>query len=648
MASSGTSSARSLESDHIREIERVLSGAASARDGTVVRSWLRCVDEHKLDPTRPTEAYIVPDTQLREHREQSERLIGIARTGLENLFRQVAGQNYVLLLADAKGVTVDFLGDQAFMDHLRQAGLYLGSEWSEQRTGTCGVGSCIVTGEAMTIHQSDHFDTTHTPLSCTAAPIFDTSGKLTAVLDISLLRSPQPKVSQNLALHLVTASARRIELANLMAQMRSDWVLRFSRSPEFLDVDPEAAVALDGSGRILGMTHGGAMLLAGVTGIDWRHTDSIIGQPLSRFFDMSVDDLPNFSRARPTEERIVFAHNASAVFAHAIEPERRPVGRRTSAPAWPKSLKGLSGGDVAMDALQVRAAKLAGTDIPILIEGETGTGKEYLARAIHDCRPGGGRFIAVNCAAIPEHLIESELFGYAPGAFTGALARGKRGLIEEADGGTLFLDEIGDMPLGLQPRLLRVLAEREVVPVGGSRPRPVRVKIISASHRDLGGLVAQGRFREDLYYRLNAAVLSLPALREREDFDWLLDRLVHQRAEAQGRQAILAPATRLALAGHVWPGNIRELANVLDVALALSENGVVAPDDLPPLRRARPAQDGRPAPALPRVATPAGHETLEAALAACNGNLSDVARRLGIDRTTVYRRMKRQGLAVAR
>lgn len=633
--------------EHIREIERVLAGAASARDGTVVRSWLRCVDEHKLDPARPTEAYIVPDTQLRAHREQSERLIGIARTGLENLFRQVAGQNYVLLLADAKGVTVDFLGDQPFMDDLRQAGLYLGSEWSEARTGTCGVGSCIVTGEAMTIHQSDHFDTTHTPLSCTAAPIFDTTGQLTAVLDISLLRSPRPKVSQNLALHLVTASARRIELANLMAQMRADWVLRFSRSPDFLDVDPEAAVALDGSGRILGMTHGGARLLAGVSGIDWRQPHRLIGQKLSRFFEMGVDDLPAFTRGRPTEERVVFARDASAVFAHAIEPQRRPSGRRPAAPALPRALRALSGGDAALDALQARAARLAATEIPILIQGETGTGKEYLARAIHDCRPGDGRFVAVNCAAIPEHLIEAELFGHAPGAFTGALARGRKGLIEEADGGTLFFDEIGDMPLALQSRLLRVLAEREVTPVGGVRPKPIRIKVISASHRDLGLLVAEGRFREDLYYRLNAAVLTLPPLRRRDDFDWLLDQLLRQRAAAQGRQVALDPAARLALARHGWPGNIRELANVIDVALALCEGSVIGRQDLPVFTAAPPrAERGRPA--APAQDQPAAEASLEAVLADCGGNLSEAARRLGIDRTTVYRRIRRLGLDIPR
>ena len=629
------------EREHIREIEEVLSGARSVRDDIVVQSWLRCIDTHRLDPARPTEAYIVPDTQLREHREQSERLIAIARSGLETLFKQVAGQNYVLLLADAKGVTVDFLGDPLFMDQLRTAGLYLGSEWSESRTGTCGVGSCIVTGEAMTIHQTDHFDTTHTPLSCTAAPIFDTKGELTAVLDISLLRSPQPKVSQNLALHLVTASARRIELANLMAQMHSEWVLRFSRSPEFLDVDPEAAVALDASGRILGTTRGGALLLAQAGGVDWR-LSSPIGQPISRYLDMDIDDLPNLTRGRPTEERLVFGRNGSALFAHAIEPQP-PSGRRAPVEALPKPIAELSGGDPAMAAMQTRAAKLARTTIPILIHGETGSGKEYLARALHDSSGRSGPFVAINCAAIPEHLIESELFGHAAGAFTGATAKGRKGLIESADGGTLFLDEIGDMPYALQSRLLRVIAERELIPVGGIAPRPVDIKIISASHHDLRQLVAEGRFREDLFYRLNAASLTLPPLRERTDFEWLLERLVGERARLAGRPAKLSPAARLALIRHGWPGNIRELVNAVDLAVALCDDETIQPSDLPDFATVRVAASA-PSAAMVALRAPSPEEeraALLAMLAATGWNISEAARRLGVDRTTVHRRMKR-------
>ncbi len=629
---------------HIDEIERVAAGADSVRDLAVVESWRRCIDRHRLDPARPSPAYIVPETRLREHREQYERLIAIARSGLQSLFRQVAGQNYVLLLADRQGVTVDFFGDPAFEDELRAAGLYLGAEWSEPRAGTCGVGACIESGEALTIHQSDHFDLTHTPLSCTAAPIYDTDGALTAVLDISLLRSPQPKISQRLALHLVGAAARRIELANLMATMRTDWVLRLAHSPEFLDVDPEAAVALDAAGRVIGMTHGAARMMARAAGTDWRRPETLLGRPVSQFFELSVDDLPSLTRCRPAEERVAVLRDGAGLFAHAIAPAPAPTrarggrgGRGGQAgqggrDAIPAPLRALSGEDPAMRTLQAQAARLAPGPLPILLRGETGAGKERLARAIHAARPEGGPFVAVNCAAIPEALIEGELFGHAPGAFTGALSRGRRGLIEEADGGVLFLDEIGDMPLALQARLLRALSEGEVTPVGGARPRRVRLKVLSASHRDLAALVRAGRFREDLFFRLAAATLSLPPLREREDFDWLVDRLLADRAPEGGPRPAIGPAARLALSRRRWPGNLRELSNALAVAATLADGAAIAPEHLP-------------APAFPEPAAPAD---LRATLDACGWNVSAAARTLGVDRTTVHRRMRREGVTARR
>lgn len=215
-----------------------------------------------MDPTRNEPAHIVTDSEFRAHRDQADWMIGAARASLQSLFRQVAGQNYVLLLTDAKGVCVDFFGDDRFVDDLRGAGLYLGSNWSEELAGTCGVGACLYTGEPVTVHQDDHFGNAHTGLSCTSAPIYDSLGQLAAVLDISLLRSPSPKRSQGLAMSLVTSAARRVEMANLMAASRREWVLRFSSSPEFLDVDPEAAVSLDGSGRVIGATHAAMRMLA--------------------------------------------------------------------------------------------------------------------------------------------------------------------------------------------------------------------------------------------------------------------------------------------------------------------------------------------------------------------------------------------------
>lgn len=413
--------------DHVKEIERVGQGSNTGRDAIVVESWRRCLETYQLDPAQAREAVIVSQTRLREHRQQAEDLVHIARSGLERLYRQVAEQNYVLLLSDRQGVTVEFLGDPSFNNNLRKAGLYLGSEWSEPRAGTCAVGACLATGEALTIHQTDHFDITHTPLSCTAAPIYDTQGALAAVLDISLLSSPILKTSQNMARHLVSSTVRRIELANLMANSRHDLVLRFAGAPEFLDVDPEAAISVDGGGRITGMTHGGARLLAASRGIDWRQPELVLGQPVADFFEAGLDELASLTRASLPQDRRIAVRDGSVLFAHAIEPQQRVAGAPlVRALRSPPAMNLLGGSVDIMDSLRRKIAKLAPSALPILLQGETGTGKEYLARIIHEVSGLSGRFVAVNCAAIPEQLIESELFGYVSGAFTGALVKDER------------------------------------------------------------------------------------------------------------------------------------------------------------------------------------------------------------------------------
>lgn len=227
-------------------------------------------------------------------------------------------------------------------------------------------------------------------------------------------------------------------------------------------------------------------------------------------------------------------------------------------------------------------------DVPLLINGETGCGKEAFAKAVHQASSrANNAFVALNCAAIPENLIESELFGYRGGSFTGALKEGMRGKLQQADGGTLFLDEIGDMPFALQTRLLRVLEDRVVVPIGGA-PQAVDVRIISATHRDLLARVANGSFREDLYYRLNGLEIAVPPLRERSDKAQLLAFLLAE--EAAGQVVLLDEKARHALLDYAWPGNVRQLRNVLRTLAALCENGRIRLDDLPPLiRQARAA-----------------------------------------------------------
>lgn len=628
------SSLKEIES-HIAEVQMAAAGAQTRRETLIEQSWRRCVNDHGLDPTDLKDPYIVPQGVLREHRDRIERLIHTARNGLETLYKQVNVQNYVLLLTDAQGVTVDYMGDPQVDDDLRAAGLYLGAEWSESRAGTNGVGSCIETGEALIVHQTDHFDGTHTSLTCTAAPIHDVDGRLAAVLDISALHSPEPKESQWMALQLAKSCAQRIEMANLMASFRSEMVIRFSRSPFFLDVDPEFAVAIGPDGRVVGMTHQAQRLLSDSSGLGQLSPGDIIGADFSRFCRNDVNELPGMTRARPAEERSITLNDGTNLFAHAILPQSPP--RR--APAATVALRresSLHGGDTRIAAVEDKAERLANVNVSLLITGETGTGKEYLARAIHGMRKSEAPFVAINCAAMPETLIESELFGYESGAFTGARSKGKRGLIEAADGGTLFLDEIGDMPLALQARLLRVLAEKEVLPVGATSPKPVNIRVMAATHRNLAELARQGKFRDDLFYRLNGAVLELPPLREREDFDWLAARVLNSGANQGGQMCRISPRAMMALRQHDWPGNIRELQHALEFARAFATLGVVEPADLPDTI------------AVSAAVTLAASETetpsLPQMLAYHGWNVSATARSLGVDRTTIHRRMRKAGI----
>jgi len=250
--------------------------------------------------------------------------------------------------------------------------------------------------------------------------------------------------------------------------------------------------------------------------------------------------------------------------------------------------------------------------------------------------------VAVNCAAIPETLIESELFGHLPGSFSGAGPKGKRGLIQEADGGTLFLDEIGDMPRSLQARLLRVLAEREVLPIGATRPVAVNIRVIAATHADLEALVREGRFRDDLYYRLNGAHLPLPPLRERRDLGWMIDRLLQHDLPRGHSAPQLGAEARAWLLAHRWPGNLRELRNVLDYARSVAGPGPIELSDLPDgLRAAAPRGHKAAAPAAGSREAALLLEQLRAA----HWNVSSAARTLGVSRMTLYRRMKRWGIA---
>ncbi|WP_073956919.1 sigma-54-dependent Fis family transcriptional regulator [Thalassospira sp. TSL5-1] len=643
---------------HTLEIMRVAEGQKSPqRDEDVQASWRRCLYEHQLDPTRYEGARILTQQELRHHRQASEELLCMARYGMEDLYRRVNAMGYILLLTNAQGVAIDTIGDQDLDRELRHAGLIAGSEWHESHVGTNGVGACLMTGREIIVHRTDHFDMALTPLSCTAVPIHDTKGGLIGVLDLSHLQAPQDKMSQALTLEVMKSCVRRIEMANLVQTHRQDWILRLHPTAEFLDVDPMAAIAIGTDGRIRGMTHNAHKLLARSLPDQSRNiqngatiTGQLIGRTFSDLFAYDPEDLPKLSRSRGNGDGMIELQSGEFTFARAVPPvaaiKRRVIN------ALPLPLQNIHGGDPALQKLAEQAAKLVDRQISIILRGETGTGKEFIAHAMHKASQRRGPFIAINCAALPESLIESELFGYTANAFTGANGKGKKGLIREAHGGTLFLDEIGDMPLAMQARLLRVLSEREVMPVGGSRAEPVDIRVISASHRDLPQLVARGEFRQDLYYRLNGLTLDIPAVRNRADVQWLIE---HIARKTEGAPTFSTEAMTLLLA-HDWPGNVREIVNLCALCAALCDGAVVTPDDLPPeITDTRQTQPAKPLSLLaangnhPASHSPPASDQNEAArlrtlIMACDGNISAVARRANVNRSTIYRRLQRLGL----
>jgi transcriptional regulator with PAS, ATPase and Fis domain len=332
-------------------------------------------------------------------------------------------------------------------------------------------------------------------------------------------------------------------------------------------------------------------------------------------------------------------------------PRVAALARRAAPGPNDDALGRLEFGDAAVREAARKARRVLDKPIPILLQGESGTGKELFARALHDSGARhGGPFVAVNCAALPESLIEAELFGYRAGAFTGAAREGAPGRIREAHGGTLFLDEIGDMPLALQARLLRVLQQREVVPLGGGKAVAVDFRLVCATHRQLRVEMDAGRFREDLYYRLNGLALHLPPLRERGDLAALVQHMVQALRPDQPTR--IADGLADAWQAYRWPGNLRQLHNALATACALLDEGEGAidwghlPDDLAAELRESAGLEVREA-GRPGVRE-TGRLGVREVVAGCDGNLSEVARRLGISRNTLYRRLRDAGMHIAR
>ena len=503
-------------------VDTVLSLAADAApalagpgfDPLISRSWKRCIEDYGLDPAKPAPPRFVPRQVLLDHQDQADELLNVARAGVEQLYRHIAELGYVVLLTDSRGITVQFLGHPDDEAAHRKTGLYLGADWSEDHAGTCAVGTCIKEQQALTCHHRDHFSAHHISLTCTAVPIFNPQGQLLAVLDISALHSPPSKDSQTFALQLVRQYARMIEDAYFLRRYREQYILCLDSSREFVLINRHYLLAMAEDGTLLAANTAGRQLLA-QCGLELPVRPSAMAPRVGvqQLFDCELEDILGIPYASADHVRAFRTHRQNALyFAALMEPRRAAPTATAPSTETPRcALDELADDDPLMRKMLARARRLCDEPLNVLLNGETGTGKERLARALHDSsRRARAPFVAINCAAVPESLIESELFGYQPGTFTGARSKGMRGLIQQADGGTLFLDEIGDMPLNLQARLLRVLQERCVTPLGSTKTIQVDIALVCATHRKLREEVARGSFREDLYYRLNGLSVTLP------------------------------------------------------------------------------------------------------------------------------------------
>ncbi|MBU4423683.1 MAG: sigma-54-dependent Fis family transcriptional regulator [Gammaproteobacteria bacterium] len=619
-------------------------------DERLARSWSRSMAAGLVPTGRPQAIDHPSSGTLRHVLASNPELLAHSRPVMEYLFEQVRHSQSVVVLADRRGMLMHTLGDPYFVDKAERVALTSGASWHEAHRGTNAIGTALAEACAVEVHGGEHFLERNSFLTCAASPILSATGELLGILDIS----GDYRNGHAHTLGLVSTAARMIENRLLAATCKRNIRLHLHSVPEGIGSVAEGIVAVSADGWIVGANRVGLAQLG-------LHAGDVGATLLERVLDVRLGDLLSHHKRRPQQPQALRTPHGGLLFAQvqmdaaAWVTLSQPATAARAAPTQ-DALALLDTGDARWRAAADKARRVVGKPIAVLVQGESGVGKEVFARALHASGPRrDAPFVAINCAAIPEHLIESELFGHVAGAFTGARKEGHLGRLREAHGGTLFLDEIGDMPLALQTRLLRVLQERSVTPVGASKAVPVDFALVCATHNQLMQAAEQGRFRQDLYYRINGLTVQLPALRERSDFVALLQRLLADLGTEQGLgfEVQVAPDLLARLAAYPWPGNLRQLANVLRTACAMLAEGEDTlgwehmPDDLVQALTAAPASprseaaagpgaEGLPAAlSLQQLSTAA----IDQALQAARGNMSQAARQLGISRQTLYRKL---------
>ena len=587
--------------------ERQGTAPANLLPPDIYESWMRCVAAG-LDPRRPPPLAVETAATLRQARERHELVRRLALAEMHTLHHQIAGTNFVIAFAAPDGLLLDILADQSFAATPHGASIRPGSLWAEGRCGTNALGTVAQSGRPVVVHGPEHFFPRFGALTCIASPVFAPDGTLAGVLDASSDCHTRQRHTQA----LVAMAATQIENGLLRERHRGDIVVAFHSRAEYLHTLSAGLFAIDQDGRIKAANAQARGLLQGLPSGPEQRFDELFRTPLDGF--LSEGRSHDLQRLED---------GVGSVFVATVEnPRARAVSRRSTRRPTPTAFVAA---DIVVASIVREVEAAAARRMPILIRGETGTGKEQLARHAHSASRRRGAFVPVNCAALPESLIEAELFGYVEGAFTGARRGGSVGLVKEADGGTLFLDEIGTMPVALQAVLLRFLDDWTVHPVGGTR-RKVDVLLIAATNARLDQAMTEGRFRADLFYRLNTVDVTLPPLVARSDFA----AIVHHLLNAIDPDCEITSGTLDRLAERTWPGNIRELRNMLARLSLAAPDGIIDDAAVEATAGAAPPRELGTLRTIQRARVLAAHRESD-------GNVSETARRLGISRNTVYR-----------
>ncbi|EIZ1177543.1 sigma-54-dependent Fis family transcriptional regulator [Vibrio parahaemolyticus] len=570
-------------------------------------SWIRSEQAGLKQRRRPEDIRVTPAT-LQDRRHQLNFLLETVIQFALPLFNQLfAHSDSRLILTDADGVIIGSWGQPKFREKLTEIALSSGACWQEKVKGTNAIGTAIIEAKPVSVIGDQHFIQHHRFISCSANPIFDHLGHLIGVLDITseqkkhdfstqVLVQNMVQQVENQLLNLIPQGHIRVDLACEKGLLNSGW---------------QGIIIANKDGQILAHNQVASQLLA---------QQNVIGQSLDDILSIQSADHPFVFKTKPLTDKKVKSRSVTAS-------------------------NDLHYGDSTVEHCWQQANRVIDKDISLLILGETGVGKNEFVKALHkNSQRKTGPLVSVNCGALPKDLVESELFGYVAGAFTGANSKGYQGKIRQAHKGILFLDEIADLPLEAQSRLLHVLQDKTVLPVGSNQSVQVDTQIIAATHKDLDSLVSEGLFRQDLYYRLNGLIIELPRFEERDDKQQLIANIHRRHAESEQQ---LCPHLLSLLLSYSWPGNLRELDSLIKVSALMAQGEETlelahVPTHLS--KKLSQAQDVTTAaePTLKLRATV--EDKLLKTYQANQGNISKTSRMLGVSRNTIYRKLKGLGI----